>query len=48
MDQHGRQFRRIEAMMAELHQPNGAISARVQVGRKFAQDFIRILILLVD
>ena len=43
MDQHGRQFRRIEAVVTELNQPNRTISARVQVGRKVAQDFVRIL-----
>jgi hypothetical protein len=35
-------------MMAELNKSNGAVAARVQVGRKFAQDFVRVLILLVD
>jgi len=48
VDQHGRQLRCIDAMMAELDQSDRAISARIQIGGKPAQDLIRILILLVE
>ena len=34
--------------MAELNKSNGAVATRIQLGRKLAQDFVRILILLVD
>ncbi len=47
MHQHGGQFG-VDAMMAKLHQPDRAIAAAVQVGGKFAQDFIRVLMLVVD
>ena len=47
MHQHGRQVG-VDAMMAKLHQPDRAIAAAVQVGGKIAQDFIRVLVLVVD
>jgi hypothetical protein len=48
VEQHGGQFRRVEAMMAKLNQPDRAMALGVQVGRELAQDFVRILILLID
>jgi hypothetical protein len=48
VEQHGGQFRRVEAMMTELNQPDRAIALGIQVGCEFPQDFIRILILLVN
>jgi hypothetical protein len=35
-------------MMAGLNQPDGAISASPEVGGKFAQDLVGILVLFVD
>ena len=34
--------------MAELHHPDRAIAACVQVGGEVAQDFVGVLILLID
>jgi hypothetical protein len=35
-------------MMAELNKSHGAIAARIQVGGEIAQDFVRILMPLID
>jgi hypothetical protein len=48
MQQHGGEFRRIDAVMAELNEAYGAISARIQIGRKSSQDFVGVLIAVVN
>ena len=48
VNQHRRQFRRIGAVVACLHQPDRAIAAAVQIGSEFAQDLVGILVPLVD
>jgi hypothetical protein len=48
MQQHDGKFGRIEAVMTELDEADGPISARVQIGRKFTQDFVGILIAIVN
>ena len=48
MQQHCRKFRRIDAMMACLHQSNRPMAERIQVRGEIAQDLVRILVTLVD
>jgi hypothetical protein len=47
MYQQGGQIR-IDAVMTELHQPDGAKPLRVQLAREATQDFVRVLMRFVD
>ena len=48
MNQHRRQLRCVDAVMAELNQAHRAVAAGLQVGREFAQHLVGVLVPLID